>query len=300
MPEAPGLVAQAGAHRRQRAVDAAELALDPGLQRWPSPRPGQVASSAREDGASISRRPAPPRCAPRCGRAPIRGSGDSAASACRGIRRSRANRTPPRRLPAPGRAPCPAGWPEDGSGVPDILEFELVVELLLGQHDAHLAHVGAGERSDELSCAVIHAASSSLLRFHSGSVSAARALASPPRSARPAATSRPWPGPSRPAPEPRRTTSSRVARRRIASMASPACSSTTSPSRHSMSPSHQAGASAPARSSAPLRRLHLCQSEYVARSLLTPRVHHAVVAEGDIDALRAISSGISAAPRRFG
>ena len=31
-----------------------------------------------------------PRCAPRCGRAPIRGSGDSAASACRGIRRSRA------------------------------------------------------------------------------------------------------------------------------------------------------------------------------------------------------------------
>ena len=30
------------------------------------------------------------------------------------------------------------------SAFPDIFEFELVVELLLGQHDAHLAHVGAG------------------------------------------------------------------------------------------------------------------------------------------------------------
>src|SRR4029079_9339151 len=39
---------------------------------------------------------------------------------------------------------------QDGVAVPDVLLDELVVELLLGHDDAHLAHVRASERSDEL------------------------------------------------------------------------------------------------------------------------------------------------------
>jgi len=38
---------------------------------------------------------------------------------------------------------------EDGVAVPDIFQHELVVELLLGHHHAHLAHVGAGKGSDQ-------------------------------------------------------------------------------------------------------------------------------------------------------
>jgi len=41
------------------------------------------------------------------------------------------------------------GVRDGGVGRPDVLDHELVVETLFGQHHAHLAHIRAGGRSDQ-------------------------------------------------------------------------------------------------------------------------------------------------------
>jgi DNA-binding NarL/FixJ family response regulator len=95
------------------------------------------------------RRPAPPRCAPRCARGPDGGislpTGDRVSRYSTMTRES--NTASPPSITRQGT--LPSGLASARLAAPDVLEHELEVELLLGHHDAHLAHVGAGERTDE-------------------------------------------------------------------------------------------------------------------------------------------------------
>ena len=145
-----GLVAQALAHRRQRGVDAAHLPVDPGLRALRFAAPGPDLFHARQQG----------RVEHAVGQRLPGAHLDALAPAGRDQLAHRRQRVQvldddarvEHRLAAfhhqAGHLAQRVGL-EHLVGGPHVFQRELEVELLLGHHDAHLAHVRAGERSDE-------------------------------------------------------------------------------------------------------------------------------------------------------
>ena len=153
-----GLVAQALAHGLQRVVH--------GRASGGRSRPANAASPAAAcpvwlQGAPgwprpAGRRPALPRCAPRRASRPEGGislpTGDRVSTYSTMTRES--NTASPPSSTRQGTLPSGLLF-SDGVLVPDVFQHELVVELLLGHHHTHLAHVGAGQGSRSVSCLVL-------------------------------------------------------------------------------------------------------------------------------------------------
>jgi hypothetical protein len=148
---APGLFAQAQAHGLQGRVDLGQVAVDPGGAALGvgAARPGllqargdrgiQQAIGQRLPGAHL--------------RALAAGGRDQPAHRGEGVDVFHDHARIEHRLATfhhqAGHLAQRVGRRDARVGRPDVFQFQAIVELLFGHHDAHLAHVGAGERSDQ-------------------------------------------------------------------------------------------------------------------------------------------------------